>query len=314
MLNISGLKLPMIGDMLVGGDVFFVDSGADKANDGNLGVHPTNSPCATIAGAYALCTADAGDFIVVMPGHAETLTAVVSLNKAGVTIIGVGNGDNRPTITVNAAVDGWMVCANDQEIHNLKFLPGSSSTIATRLLKIGGGYGKCLVNNCHFQIAAAEKMYHLVTVKGSVGLVNTFKDCLFENLSTVAIPSLGTLNQTAFLVHAGDVDVFGCRFIDMGAQKKNMWQQCVMAGSPLTGEDLGSVYLSDCIFTCRGVAVTARAAAVSARISIVRCLGISTSSNTAVANIFQPTYANIVESYAIGAVNVKAAVEPATTQ
>lgn len=306
MLNISGLKLPMIGDMLVGGKVYFVDStNTRSSNDNNDGLHP-NRPLATIAGAYAKCTADEGDFIVVMPKHAETITANQSMDTAGVSIIGIGNGDSRPTVTVNAAIEGWTICTADHLIHNIKMIPGSSSTIATRMFGVSGSAGNTTFSKCHFQVAAAEKMYHVGYVKGTVGKTVTFKNCLWENVSTVAIASVGTLQHTALLVRAGDVDVLGCRFVDMGAQLKNKWQQCIMAGSTGTGEDQGNVLIQDCVFNCRGVGVTARAAAVSANITILKSYGISTSGNTAVDAIFQATYANIVDCRVLGAVNKRA--------
>jgi len=113
MLNISGLKLPMIGDMLVGGDVYFLDSGGANAANGNVGKHPVNDPVATLAGAFDRCTASNGDFIIPLPGHAETLTAEVAVDVAGATIIGVGNGDNKPAFTVNGAVNGFNFTADD---------------------------------------------------------------------------------------------------------------------------------------------------------------------------------------------------------
>jgi hypothetical protein len=304
----------MIGDKLVGGNVYFVDSGSGVANDENRGLHPTKNPCATLEGAYDKCTASNGDFVVLMPGHAETITATIAMDTAGVSIIGIGNGDNRPTITVNAGVNGLTVTAANQLMHNIKLVPGTSSTIATKLFAVTGGVGLMKFHKCHFQVAATEKMYHLGYVLGGIGVPVTFEDCLFENLSTVAIAANATWQHTCLLIRTGDVDVIGCRFIDMKADKKNLWEECMTVGSINTGAELSNVMIKDTVFTCRGVAVAARAAAVSARISIIRSQGISTSSNTAVANIFQVTYANVVDSYCLGAVNKRAALVPAATE
>lgn len=254
--------------------------------------------------------------MVLLPGHAETVTTSIAADTAGVSVIGIGNGDNRPTITVNAGVNCILTTAPNQLFHNLKIVPGTSSTIATKHFAVSGGSSTNGVtfSNCHFQIAATEKQYHLGYVLGAKGSIVTFKDCLFQNLSTVTLAANATINHTALLIRTGDVDVIGCRFIDMGAQKKNAWTQCVMAGSTGTGEDLCSVMFKDTVFTCRGVAIKGRAAAVSPRLSIIRCQGISTSSNTAVANIFQVTYANVVDSYCLGAVNKRAALVPSATE
>lgn len=54
--------------------------------------------------AMAACTAGRGDFVYIAPGYALTVTASVpALDVAGVTIIGMGSGLNRPTFTYGAA-------------------------------------------------------------------------------------------------------------------------------------------------------------------------------------------------------------------
>jgi hypothetical protein len=59
---------------------------------------------ATVDQAIGLCTANAGDTIVVLPGHTETVTATsIALDVAGVKVIGLGSGLNRPTFTFGAA-------------------------------------------------------------------------------------------------------------------------------------------------------------------------------------------------------------------
>ena len=84
--------------------VWFVDSGHANtldANDGEHGCTPT-LPLATIDYAIGLCTAGNQDVIIVAPGHAETLAtaAAITCDVDDVTIVGLGTGDNKPTITV----------------------------------------------------------------------------------------------------------------------------------------------------------------------------------------------------------------------
>ena len=314
MLDSYGLKLPMIADYIAGGSVFFVQSTHSLANNNpSYGKNPER-PLATFAYAYDQCTASKGDMVVLLPGHAETLTSTIAMDTAGVMVIGVGEGDNRPTITVNAAINGLTICAANQRMHNVKLITGASYGITTKLFAITGAHGMFTFSNCHFQVAAATKMYHLGYILGAKGVPVNFIDCVFENLSTLTMAGNATLQKNALLIRTGDVNIVGCRFIDMGAQKKNKWAGCVKAGSIGTGEDLCSIMIKDSVFTCRGVAVTCRAAAVSPRLSIVGCRGISTSSNTALANIFLVTYANMVETYAVGAVNKRAALVPAATE
>lgn len=75
---------------------------------------------ATVDAAISLCTANAGDLVLVAPGHSEAVTATsIALDVAGVTVLGLGNGLDRPTFTYGAAaatvtVTGanckWMNC------------------------------------------------------------------------------------------------------------------------------------------------------------------------------------------------------------
>ena len=84
------------------GKVFYVDS--VNGGSGRNGLTPTNA-VTTIAAAVAKCTANVGDTIVLLPKHAETITAAggIALSTAGINVIGVGYGNQRPTITYTTA-------------------------------------------------------------------------------------------------------------------------------------------------------------------------------------------------------------------
>lgn len=312
--GISSFGVPVLGG---GGSIpqttgtyYFVDDSGSNANDGK----DTDHPFVDLDYAIGQCTANAGDVIIVMPGHAETRTTTITLDVAGVTIVGLGDGDLRPTITVNAAVDAFTITAADSVVANIKVTFGTSSTIATRWFVITGGTGLAKLIGCHFEIPATEKAYNGGYILGASGALVTIKDCVFENLSTVTIGNNATWLHTCLLIRTGDVDVIGCRFLDMKADKKNLWEEMVTVGSTGTNNDTCDVLIKDTVFNCRGVAVAGRAAAVSANLSIVNCHGISTSSNTGVDDIFQVTYANMVDTHAVGAVAKRAQVVPGATE
>lgn len=80
--------------------VLYVDSNIGSNN--NNGLEPSEAK-ATIEAAINACTANAGDFIFVMPGHTEAVTvSSLNLDVAGVTIIGIGSGSLKPTLTFAA--------------------------------------------------------------------------------------------------------------------------------------------------------------------------------------------------------------------
>lgn len=84
-----------------GGDVFWVDSGA--GSNGYKGTF--ERAFATIDYAVGRCAANNGDIIMVKPGHAETVSAAggLALDVAGISIVGIGNGADTPTVTLDTA-------------------------------------------------------------------------------------------------------------------------------------------------------------------------------------------------------------------
>lgn len=81
----------------------------------------------TIQAAVDAATTLRGDMIYVMPGHVETVTAAagLSLDKAGISIIGLGRGSLRPQINFTTVVGADMdVDAADIWIENIRFTGG----------------------------------------------------------------------------------------------------------------------------------------------------------------------------------------------
>ena len=105
------------------GKVFWVDSnGGSNQNKGTF-----DRPFDTIDYAVGRCTADNGDIIMVKAGHVETVTAAagLDLDVAGISIIGLGNGTNRPQINFTTAVGADMdVDAANITVANLRFTGG----------------------------------------------------------------------------------------------------------------------------------------------------------------------------------------------
>lgn len=112
------------------GSVFWVGNGTTilpglvGGADGNPGTY--NRPFATLQRAINACQANTGDIIFVKPGHAESISsaAIVVLNKAGISIIGLGGGSQRPTFTFTTANTANIpVTAANIALQNLQFIP-----------------------------------------------------------------------------------------------------------------------------------------------------------------------------------------------
>lgn len=90
--------------------------------DGNPGTF--NKPFATLDYAIGRCQANKGDIIFVKPGHAETVSSAtaLSVDVAGIAIVGLGSGLNRPTFTLNTATTATIpVSAANVTMSNLIF-------------------------------------------------------------------------------------------------------------------------------------------------------------------------------------------------
>lgn len=88
--------------------------------NGNKGTF--DSPFSTIDYAIGQCTANRGDIIFVKPGHAETVSTAtaLALDVAGVAIVGLGFGNNRPTLTLDTATTATIgVTAANMSMQNM---------------------------------------------------------------------------------------------------------------------------------------------------------------------------------------------------
>lgn len=102
------------------GEVFYVAASGGQPRSWLDGKVTTDHLHLTITAALAKCVAGRGDVIYVAPGYTTTVAAAggITVNKAGVSIIGLGNGTLRPTLTWSAAASSILVTAANVTIKN----------------------------------------------------------------------------------------------------------------------------------------------------------------------------------------------------
>ena len=207
----------LLGDVLITGkpfqstgDVWFVNS-----NGGQDGAAPAGKdrekPLASLA--QAITSAAAGDIIVLMTNHTETLTGPLSVNKA-VVIVGAGLSGGLPTVTLkinSAANDLLDVSAAAAELHNILFPASVQSNVG------GGGGSKIFVNaaqfrcvGCYFQCSGNDQMsaLGLGTGANNARIVNT---TFISTATAVATRPRGGLEITAAI---SDLEMDGVTFSD----------------------------------------------------------------------------------------------------
>lgn len=126
-------------------NVFWVDS--NIGSDSNKGTF--NSPFSTLDYAIGRCTANNGDIIMLAENHSETITAtnLVAADVAGISIIGVGQGNDRPTFTFTTSTAAiFTISAADIFIHNVIFLCG----IASQTILVDINAARIELNKCKF--------------------------------------------------------------------------------------------------------------------------------------------------------------------
>jgi len=172
--GLSSFGIPVMGSGFIPtttGKYFFVDSNTgSNSNDGRS----PDSPLATIDYAIGLCTANKGDVIVVMPGHAETISAAggITADVAGISIIGLGVGSNKPTIRFSATASTFLISAANVYVANLRV----TSTIdeVVKMFSVTAAY-VTLDNIEHFETASCQTIQFLLTSAAADYL--TVKNC-----------------------------------------------------------------------------------------------------------------------------------------
>jgi hypothetical protein len=141
------------------GKVFWVSNattlqpGQKGGSDGNKGT--IDAPFSTLAYAISQCVANRGDYIYIKPGHAESVASATALpfNKAGVTIIGLGSGTNRPTFTFTTANTATIpVSADNITVRGILFVGNFLSIASTFTLTTAADFW---IDGCEFRDTSA---------------------------------------------------------------------------------------------------------------------------------------------------------------
>jgi hypothetical protein len=136
-----------VGSDLVGlGRAFYADSGVDGAS----GSCPSEA-AGTIDELVAKCSANNGDKIVVMAAHTEAFTGTnLTLDVAGVEVIGIGWGSNMPRLDMTGAAGEVSVTADNVRISGLNIHANVTDVLCG--IEIEDGADWCYVSDCLFDV------------------------------------------------------------------------------------------------------------------------------------------------------------------
>ena len=126
--GVSSFGVPVLGGSSIPtttGTTFFVDS----ATGNDVSVSGTkDKPFATLDYAVGKCTANKGDIIILMPNHSENLATAgaLTLDVAGLTVVGLGEGNQRPTLTHTADAADINITGADTTLRNLLIISNTA--------------------------------------------------------------------------------------------------------------------------------------------------------------------------------------------
>lgn len=122
-----GRGLPVWGGLF--GNIFYVD---DAGAGGTTGGRSPEAAVTTLDAAYNLCSASNGDLILALPGHNETFAAAGGLtcDVAGVTLLGLGRGADRPTISFSTTDSTLPISGASNTLCNFLFTGDVDAIVA----------------------------------------------------------------------------------------------------------------------------------------------------------------------------------------
>jgi len=182
----------------ISGTAYYVSSSA--GND-TYGGTSRLAPKATLSSAYT--AASSGDVIVLMDGHAETLTAVQNIAK-NISIIGGGRSDGKPTVklTMNNAANASMLNVTGTgtpayvRLHNIWFEENSQANTGARV--VGNCNTLFHMSYCYFECGQHDDGA-AVTIASSAGTA------LIENTTFISTATLASARPHSAIQTSGTV-------------------------------------------------------------------------------------------------------------
>ena len=193
------------------GNRFYVDSGASDNGDTNSYGQTPDAPFATWDFAISQCTANNGDIIYLMPGHAETVSAAGGLDfdVAGVKHIGLGNGTSRPTVTLGTLTTADVdIDAINQTIENVRFV----SDINSLAVMIDVNFGNLHMQGCDFISSNTKEVVNFINLATTVDDF-LFQDCYFYQPTDPEGSDNAAATGCFYIVDSENIFVERCRFI-----------------------------------------------------------------------------------------------------
>ena len=119
----------------------------------------------TLAAALLQCRSGYGDVIYVLPGHTENVTTTPTF-VAGVRIIGIGHGGNRPVFRWTATTSQWAITVADVIISGLRLrLEGANGVVKA----IVSTAADTVIEGCDIEMASGATNKATIGIEAGAG-------------------------------------------------------------------------------------------------------------------------------------------------
>ena len=201
----AGTGTPFSGRSIPGGPVVITDRSFTTGNvyfvhssGTTTGGYSFSAPITTLLGAVALCTASQGDTIIVMEGHAETIATATAMviATAGIRVIGLGYGTNRPTFTFSATDSICSITAANVWVENIRLVSDIDNVVTG--IDLGASADGCTLKNVELVDGASNKEF-LIHVNIATGCHDVTLDgvrvCGLGGGATACVKFVGTSDR-----------------------------------------------------------------------------------------------------------------------
>lgn len=195
--GVLGDELVTCAELYTTGTVYFVHHTGDDANAGTR-----EKPLATLVHANSLV--DINDIVVLLDGHAETLSSSLVVSEPGVRIVGEGQADGKPTVRLTCAAsdaDGISITNTNVTIGNIWF-PATTTLGEHGVIGVHASWS--MVRGCYLEMGAEQET--------GIDWTDTDGGCRLYNTTIVSVSTTTPPVQGLVLEAQANCEVEACTF------------------------------------------------------------------------------------------------------
>jgi hypothetical protein len=160
-VSISGV--PIVNTYV--GKIFWVGSTIPGIGTSDGNPCTRKQPCSTLDYTVSKTVANRGDVILVAPNHYELLMtpAAIDIDVAGISVVGLGSGTNRPMFDLSSSIATFAIGADDVTIDNLNF--HANKTLVAVGVDIEDGVDNATIRNSLFDVETTTTDEFLISIQ-----------------------------------------------------------------------------------------------------------------------------------------------------